>query len=58
MLSFGLPFAIIPLIQFTRRRDIMGELVNKPITTFMASVVAALIISLNFFLIYKLATGS
>jgi manganese transport protein len=58
VLSFGLPFAIIPLIQFTRRRDIMGELVNKPITTFMASIVAVLIISLNFFLIYKLATGS
>ena len=58
VLSFGLPFAIIPLIQFTRRRDIMGELVNKPITTFMASIVAALIISLNFFLIYKLSTGS
>ncbi len=57
LLSFGLPFAIVPLIQFTRRRDIMGELVNKPITTFMASIVAALIISLNFFLIFQLATG-
>jgi manganese transport protein len=57
VLSFGLPFAIIPLIQFTRRRDIMGELVNKPITTFMACVVAVLIISLNFFLIYQLSFG-
>jgi len=57
VLSFGLPFAIIPLIQFTRRRDIMGELVNKPITTFMASLVAVLIIALNFFLIYQLTFG-
>lgn len=57
VLSFGLPFAIIPLIQFTRRRDIMGELVNKPITTFMASLAAALIIALNFFLVYQLVFG-
>ncbi len=58
VLSFGLPFAIIPLIQFTQRRDIMGTLVNKPITTFLASVCAVLIISLNFFLLYQLAFGS
>lgn len=55
-LSFGLPFAIIPLIQFTRRKDLMGNLVNRPFTTFMASLVAALIISLNFFLIFQLVT--
>jgi len=58
VLSFGLPFAVIPLIMFTRRRDIMGMLVNKPITTFAASVAAALIISLNIFLIYELTFGS
>lgn len=57
VLSFGLPFAVIPLIMFTRRRDIMGELVNRPITTFMASVAALLIISLNVFLIYQLTLG-
>ncbi|GAB4485535.1 MAG: Nramp family divalent metal transporter [Anaerolineales bacterium] len=58
VLSFGLPFAIIPLIQFTRRRDIMGELVNRPLTTFLASIAAALIIALNLFLLYQLAFGS
>jgi manganese transport protein len=58
VLSFGLPFAIIPLVQFTRRRDIMGTLVNKPITTFSAGMAAVLIISLNFFLLYQLAFGS
>jgi manganese transport protein len=58
VLSFGLPFAIIPLIQFTRRRDIMGTLVNRPITTLLASLCAVLIISLNFFLLYQLAFGS
>ncbi|MEI7847383.1 MAG: Nramp family divalent metal transporter [Chloroflexota bacterium] len=55
VLSFGLPFAIIPLIQFTRRQDIMGILVNKPVTTLLASMTAVLIIFLNFFLIYQLA---
>ena len=55
ILSFGLPFAIIPLIQFTRRKDIMGGLVNNPITTLLAILVAILIICLNFFLIFQLA---
>ncbi len=54
VLSFGLPFAIIPLVTFTSRRDIMGELVNQRITTLVASAVAMLIIALNFFLLYQL----
>ena len=54
VLSFGLPFAIIPLVTFTSRRDIMGELVNMKITTIIASAVAALIIALNVFLLYQL----
>ncbi len=54
VLSFGLPFAIIPLVTFTSRRDIMGELVNMKITTILASVVATLIIALNVFLLYQL----
>lgn len=57
VLSFGLPFAVIPLIIFTRRRDIMGELVNHKVTTIAVSAVAALIIFLNLFLIYQLFTG-
>ena len=36
VLSFGLPFAIIPLVMFTKRRDIMGELVNQGSTTMAA----------------------
>ena len=58
VLSFGLPFAVIPLIQFTRRKDIMGDLVNQPLTTLLASMVAVLILSLNFFLIYQIVSGS
>jgi manganese transport protein len=57
VLSFGLPFAIIPLVMFTSRRDIMGTLVNQRITTFAASLAAALIIALNLFLLYQLFFG-
>jgi manganese transport protein len=57
VLSFGLPFAIIPLILFTRRKDIMGVLVNGWITTLLASLSAALIILLNFFLLYQVFLG-
>lgn len=57
VLSFALPFAIIPLVIFTSKRDIMGELVNMRITTFAASIVAALILALNFFLLFQIFTG-
>jgi manganese transport protein len=53
LLSFGLPFAVVPLVMFTRRKDIMGELVNKRLTTVVASVIAGLIIALNLYLLYQ-----
>ena len=52
VLSFGIPFALVPTIIFTRRADLMGGLVNRRLTTVAASIVAALIISLNAFLLY------
>ncbi|HAM53145.1 MAG TPA: divalent metal cation transporter [Nitrospiraceae bacterium] len=52
VLSFGLPFAIIPLVMFTHRKDIMGELVNKRITTVIASLIAVVVIALNIYLLY------
>ena len=51
VLSFGIPFALVPLVLFTRRPDIMGRLVNRPVTTYVAWVVAAVIIALNLVLI-------
>ena len=57
VLSFGLPFAIIPLVMFTRRRDVMGELVNQRSTTALASIVAGLIVALNIFLLYQIGFG-
>ncbi len=52
VLSFGIPFALIPLVLLTRRRDVMGEFVNHRITTVLASVVVALIVGLNVYLLY------
>jgi len=57
VLSFGIPFALIPLVLLTRRRDVMGEMVNRRITTVVASVVAALIIALNVFLLVQTFSG-
>jgi manganese transport protein len=57
VLSFGIPFALVPLVLFTRRRDLMGELVNRPLTTAAAGGVAAVIISLNVFLLYQTFLG-
>ena len=53
VLSFGLPFAIIPLIMFTRRKDIMGDMVNHGLTTILAGLTAAVIVILNIYLIYQ-----
>ena len=53
VLSFGIPFALIPLISFTRRRDLMGPLVNSRLTTALAVVVAVVIVGLNLFLLYQ-----
>jgi len=53
VLSFGIPFALVPLILFTRREDIMGVLVNRRWTTTVASLFAGLIIVLNVYLLYR-----
>lgn len=57
VLSFGLPFAIVPLILFTNQKESMGVLVNHKVTTLLASLIAALIIVLNLYLLYSTFTG-
>lgn len=47
VLSFGIPFALVPLVLFTRRADVMGPMRNHPLTTTAAAGVAAVIIVLN-----------
>ncbi len=51
VLSFGIPFALVPLIWFTAKPELMGQFVNRRVTTAVACVVAAVIIALNFFLL-------
>ena len=57
VLSFGIPFALVPLVLLTSKRDLMGSLVNRRITTITASVVAAVISALNLFLLYQTFFG-
>ncbi len=57
VLSFGLPFALVPLVHFTARRDVMGGLANHRVTTVLASGVTAVIIALNLVLVYRMLTG-
>jgi manganese transport protein len=57
VLSFGIPFALVPLVLLTRRKDLMNGLVNRRATTIAASLVAALIIALNLFLLYRTFFG-
>ncbi|WP_433305866.1 Nramp family divalent metal transporter [Actinoplanes sp. CA-030573] len=53
VLSFGIPFALVPLLLVTRRRDIMGVFVNSRPTTVTAGLIAALIIGLNAYLLWE-----
>ncbi|MCW2751736.1 MAG: divalent metal cation transporter [Aeromicrobium sp.] len=57
VLSIGIPFALIPLVVLTARRDVMGEYVNRPVTTMLACVVAAIVIVLNVSLLWLTFTG-
>jgi manganese transport protein len=57
VLSFGLPFAVIPLIMFTSNKDVMGVLVNKWFTNLLAGLCATLIIALNIYLIFQTFFG-
>jgi manganese transport protein len=56
VLSFGIPFALVPMILVTRRRDVMGALANRAATTAIAVLVAMMIIGLNAFLLYETLT--
>ena len=51
ILSFGIPFALVPLVRFTGRRELMGVLVNRRLTTLAATAVAGTIIVLNLYLL-------
>ncbi|MBB4703754.1 Nramp family divalent metal transporter [Sphaerisporangium siamense] len=51
VLSFGIPFALVPLVLLTRRADVMGPWINRRATTLAAACASAVIITLNVFLV-------
>ncbi len=57
VLSFQLPFAVIPLIRFTSNRSVMGDLVNKRVTVWLATIATVIIIVLNVLLVYQSVGG-
>lgn len=58
ILSFGIAFALIPLIMFTSNKKIMGGLVNHKLTTILGWIVAAIVVALNIYLLYQTAFGA
>jgi manganese transport protein len=54
-LSFGIPFALIPLLFFTSSRSLMGSLVNRRPVAVLAGLVTALIVGLNVYLLITAA---
>jgi manganese transport protein len=57
VLSFGIPFALVPLLYFTSRRDLMRGLANTRLTNAVAAVIVVLIVCLNVFLLYETFVG-
>jgi manganese transport protein len=57
VLSFGIPFALVPLIRFTGDRRLMGELANHPLTSLLAWAVTVLIVALNSYLLWRSFSG-
>ena len=54
VLSFGIPFALIPLLRFTGRAEVVGELKNHRLTRWAGWLAAAIIVGLNGFLLWQL----
>lgn len=57
VLSFCLPFAMIPLLLLTRRADLMGTHVNRPITSYLAALATTVILAMNVWLLYAIVAG-
>jgi manganese transport protein len=58
VLSFGIPFALVPLVTLTAQRRTLGEHANRRLTTVLGVVFAALLITLNAVLLWLVATGT
>ncbi|GAA1723821.1 Nramp family divalent metal transporter [Microbacterium paludicola] len=58
VLSFGIPFALVPLVVLTAQRRTLGEHRNRVLTTALGAVAAAFLITLNALLLWLVATGA
>ena len=58
VLSFGIPFALVPLVWITARRSVLGPFRNRLATTVLGVVSAALLITLNLVLLWLVFTGT
>jgi manganese transport protein len=47
VLSFGIPFALVPLVALTARRSVTGDAMNRPAATVLAGLIAGVVITLN-----------
>ena len=57
VLSFGIPFALVPLLMIAANKKVMGDLVNPRWLTALAGALSSLIIALNVFLLYQVFFG-
>lgn len=57
VLSFGIPFALVPMVLLARRRDVMGTSANRRAVTAAGAVAALVISALNIFLLVRTVTG-
>lgn len=57
VLSFGIPFALVPVVLLTRRKDVMGAAANRRMVTFGGVAAAAVISALNLFLLVRTVAG-
>jgi manganese transport protein len=57
VLSFGIPFALVPLLLIARKRDVMGAFTNPSWLSAIAGAIATVIIALNLFLLTQLFLG-
>ena len=57
VLSFGIPFALIPLLLITRTRDTMTDMINRRVSTALMLLITVVITALNFYLLYDTVTS-
>jgi len=57
VLSFGIPFALIPLVALTARREVLGEYRNRTLTTVAGVAASVFLVALNAVLLWLVFSG-